>query len=82
MKSNDIQMQNMLGDQEPHSQDNPPTRREAKVHKDPWGNDMVWYDAMRDLRDKIGVLQMPLFKVILAGEVKFRNLHLDAVEWA
>jgi hypothetical protein len=43
---------------------------------------MIWYDAMRDLRDKIGVLQMPLFKVILAGEVKFRNLHIDAIEWA
>jgi hypothetical protein len=43
---------------------------------------MICYDAMRDLRDKIGVLQMPLFKVILTGEVKFRNLHLDAVEWA
>ena len=43
---------------------------------------MQCYDAMRDLRVKIGVLQMPLFKVILAGEVKFRNLHLDAVEWA
>ena len=41
---------------------------------------MIW--AMRDLRAKIGVLQMPLFKVILAGEVKFRNLRLDEVEWA
>ena len=57
MKSNDIQMQNMLGYQEPLSKDNPPTGKEAKVHNDPWGNDMVWYDAMRDLRDKIGVLQ-------------------------
>ena len=28
---------------------------------------MQCYDAMRDLRVKIGVLQMPLFKVILAG---------------
>jgi hypothetical protein len=74
-------MQNMLGDQESHSKANPPTGKEAR-HNDPWGNDMVWYDAMRDLRDKIGVLQMPLFKVILAGEVKLRNLHLDAVEWA
>ena len=72
MKSKDIQMQYMLGDQEPHSQDNPSTRREAKVHKDPWGNDMVWYDAMRDLRDKIRVLQMPLFKVNLDGEVKVK----------
>ena len=43
---------------------------------------MQCYDVMRDLRDKIGVLQMPLFKVILAGEVKFRNLRLDEVEWA
>ena len=33
---------------------------------------MQCYDAMRDLRDKIGVLQMPLFKVILAGEVKVK----------
>ena len=31
---------------------------------------MQCYDAMRDLRVKIRVLQMPLFKVILAGEVK------------
>ena len=43
---------------------------------------MLSYDAMRDLRDQIGVLQMPLFKVILPGEVKFRNRRLDAVEWA
>ena len=33
---------------------------------------MQYYDAMRDLRVKIGVLQMPLFKVILAGEVKVK----------
>ena len=38
---------------------------------DPWGNALVQYhDAMRDLRIKIRVLQMPLFKVILVGEVK------------
>lgn len=72
---------NMLGDQESHSQGTHPLGGKLG-HKDPWGNNMIWYDAMRDLRDKIGVLQMPLFKVILAGEVKFRNLHLDAVEWA
>ena len=35
MKGNDIQMQNMLGDQEPLSKDNPPTGNEAKVHNDP-----------------------------------------------
>jgi hypothetical protein len=29
-KSNDIQMQNMLGDQEPLSKDNPPTGKEAR----------------------------------------------------
>ena len=33
---------------------------------------MQCYDAMRDLRDKIGVLQMSLFKDILAGEVKVK----------
>ena len=33
---------------------------------------MQYYDAMRDLRVKIGVLQMPLFKVILVGEVKVK----------
>jgi hypothetical protein len=33
---------------------------------------MQCYEAMRDLRVKIGVLQMPLFKVILAGEVKVK----------
>ena len=33
---------------------------------------MQCYDAMRDLRDKIRVLQMPLFKVILAEEVKVK----------
>ena len=33
---------------------------------------MQYYDAMRDLRDKIRVLQMPLFKVILTGEVKVK----------
>ena len=30
MKSNDIQMLNMLGDQEPLSPDNPPTRKKAR----------------------------------------------------
>jgi hypothetical protein len=35
MKSNNIQMQNMLGDQEPHTQGNLPTRREAKACNDP-----------------------------------------------
>ena len=35
MKSNDIQMQYMLGDQEPYSQDNPPTRRETRACNDP-----------------------------------------------
>ena len=40
---------------------------------DPWGKcNVQWYDAMRDLRVKIRVLQMPLFKVILAGEVKVK----------
>ena len=73
---------NMLGDQESLSKRWPTLREGSKVSNDPWGNAMIWYDAMRDLRDKIGVLQMPLFKVILAREVKFRNLHLDAVEWA
>ena len=33
---------------------------------------MPCYDAMRDIRDKIGVLQMPLFKVILAGVMKVK----------
>ena len=33
---------------------------------------MQCYDAMRDLRVKIGVLQMPLFKVIIAEEVKVK----------
>ena len=81
-KSNDIQMQTMMGDQESLAKRWPTHREGGKVHNDPWGNAMMWYDAMRDLRDKIGVSQMPLFKVILAGEVKFRNLHLDVVEWA
>ena len=30
------------------------------------------YDVMRDLRVKIRVLQMPLFKVILAGDMKVK----------
>ena len=33
---------------------------------------MQCYDVMRDLRVKIRVLQMPLFKVILAGEVEVK----------
>ena len=33
---------------------------------------MLCYDAMRDLRVKIGVLQMPLFKVILARAMKVK----------
>ena len=72
----------MLGDLKPLTRDPYPKGKGAKMLNDPWGYAMQCYDAMRDLRDKIGVLQMPLFKVILAGEVKFRNLHLDAVEWA
>jgi hypothetical protein len=35
MKSKDIQMQNMLGDQEPYTQGNLSTRREAKACNDP-----------------------------------------------
>ena len=35
MKSNDIQMQYMLGDQEPHSQGKLPTRRGARACNDP-----------------------------------------------
>ena len=35
MKSNNIQMQNMLGDQESHSKDDPPTKEASKVHNDP-----------------------------------------------
>ena len=40
MKSKDIQMQSMLGDQEPHSQSKTPTRREARACNDPCGYDM------------------------------------------
>ena len=44
MKSNDIQMKNMLGDQEPHSQDNPPTRKKARCTM--ILEAMQWYDMM------------------------------------
>ena len=33
---------------------------------------MQCYDAIRDLRVKIGVLQMPLFNVILAEDMKVK----------
>ena len=62
----------MPGDLKPLTGDPNPKGKEAKMLKDPWGYAMQWYDAMRDLRDKIGVLQMPLFKVILAGEMKVK----------
>ena len=32
-----------------------------------------------DLRSKIRVQQLPLFKCLLSGGMKFRNLHPDAI---
>ena len=65
-------MQEMLGDLEPLSKRSHPQGRKARCSNGPWGYAMLWYDAMRDLRDKIGVLQMPLIKIILAGEMKVK----------
>jgi hypothetical protein len=65
-------MQAMPGDPKPLTKISHPQVKEHKMLKDPWGHAMLWYDAMRDLRDKIAVLQMPIFKVILAEEVKVK----------
>jgi len=48
----------MLGDLKPLTRDPYPKGKGAKMLNDPWGYAMQCYDAMRDLRDKIGVLQV------------------------
>ena len=62
----------MLGDLKPLTRSPTQRQREPRCLKILEAMQMKCYDAMRDLRDKIGVLQMPLFKVILAGEVKVK----------
>jgi hypothetical protein len=54
MKSKDIQMQDMLGDQESNSQSKLPTRRGARACNDPWGHDMIWYGPWGILGPKLG----------------------------
>ena len=56
-----------------YSQEVPPKAKGTKMLMILEAMQMQFYDAMRDLRDKIRVLQMPLFKVILAGEVKVKS---------
>ena len=63
---------NMLGDLKPTHRRSHPKAKGTKMLMILEAMQVQCYDVMRDLRDKIGVLQMPLFKVILVGEVKFK----------
>ena len=62
----------MLGDLKPPHRRSHPKAKGTKMLVILEEMQVQCYDAMRDLRDKIGVLQMPLFKVILAGEGKVK----------
>ena len=62
----------MLGDLKPLTRDPNPKAKGTKMLMILEAMQLQCYDAMRDLRVKIRVLQMPLFKVILAGEVKVK----------
>ena len=39
----------------------------------------TWYDE-GILEAKIGVQQLTLFKFLLSGDTKVKNLHVDAIE--
>ena len=39
----------------------------------------IWYDE-GILGGKIGVQQLPLFKFLLSGDVKVKNIRVDAIE--
>jgi hypothetical protein len=75
-KNNDIQFKHAWGSQTTHKRSHPKVRGTTMLMILE-AMQMQCCDAMRDLRVKIGVLQigvlqMPLFKVILAGEVKVK----------
>ena len=62
----------MLGDLKPLTRGPNSKAKGAKMLKILEAMQMQCYDVMRDLRVKIRVLQIPLFKVILAGDMKVK----------
>jgi hypothetical protein len=62
----------MLGGLNPtYTSPNPRVRSQDAMILEANANEQC-YDAMRDLRVKIRVLQMPLFKFILTGDMKVK----------
>ena len=62
----------MLGDLKPTHKRSHPKAKGTKMLMILEAMQVQCHDAMRDLRVKIRVLQMPLFKVILAGDMKVK----------